>query len=44
MSVTHGIHATVWTGGWSPEQARHAIASTALAGDALVFTRAGLQG
>ena len=36
MSVTHGIHAMVWTGGWSPEQARHAIASSAAAGYDLV--------
>ena len=36
MSVPHGIHAMVWTGGWSPQQARHAIASTAAAGYDLV--------
>jgi D-psicose/D-tagatose/L-ribulose 3-epimerase len=31
-----GVHALVWVGGWSPEQARQAIASTAEAGYDLI--------
>jgi D-psicose/D-tagatose/L-ribulose 3-epimerase len=31
-----GVHALVWVGGWSPEEARHAIASTAEAGYDLI--------
>jgi D-psicose/D-tagatose/L-ribulose 3-epimerase len=31
-----GVHALVWVGGWSPEEARHAIASTAAAGYDLI--------
>jgi len=31
-----GVHALVWTGGWSPEQAEFAIASTAQAGFDLI--------
>jgi D-psicose/D-tagatose/L-ribulose 3-epimerase len=27
-----GVHALVWVGGWTPEESRHAIASTATAG------------
>jgi D-psicose/D-tagatose/L-ribulose 3-epimerase len=27
-----GVHALVWVGGWTPEESRHAIASTAAAG------------
>jgi D-psicose/D-tagatose/L-ribulose 3-epimerase len=27
-----GVHALVWVGGWTPEECRHAIASTAAAG------------
>ncbi|WP_219415680.1 sugar phosphate isomerase/epimerase family protein [Pseudonocardia nigra] len=36
MSITHGVHALVWTGGWSPEEARHAISSSAAAGYDLI--------
>jgi D-psicose/D-tagatose/L-ribulose 3-epimerase len=31
-----GVHALVWVGGWSPAEARHAIASTAEAGYDLI--------
>jgi D-psicose/D-tagatose/L-ribulose 3-epimerase len=31
-----GVHALVWVGGWSPAEARHAIASTAAAGYDLI--------
>ena len=31
-----GVHALVWVGGWSPDEARHAIASTAEAGYDLI--------
>ena len=23
MAITHGVHALVWTGGWTAEEARH---------------------
>jgi D-psicose/D-tagatose/L-ribulose 3-epimerase len=36
MPVTHGVHALVWTGGWSPDEARSAIAATAEAGYDLI--------
>src|SRR3954451_10284112 len=36
MAVTHGIHALVWTGGWSRDEAQRAIASTAEAGYDLI--------
>src|SRR4028118_644346 len=36
MPITHGVPALVWTGGWSPDEARHAIASTAEAGYDLI--------
>src|SRR3954453_23209527 len=36
MAVTHGIHALVWTGGWSRDEARRAVASTAQAGYHLI--------
>ncbi|MGY1624501.1 sugar phosphate isomerase/epimerase family protein [Geodermatophilus sp. SYSU D00965] len=36
MAITHGVHALVWTGGWSPDEARSAIASTAAAGYDLI--------
>jgi D-psicose/D-tagatose/L-ribulose 3-epimerase len=36
MPITHGVHALVWTGGWSPEEARSAIAATAEAGYDLI--------
>jgi D-psicose/D-tagatose/L-ribulose 3-epimerase len=36
MPVTHGVHALVWTGGWSPDEARAAIAATAEAGYDLI--------
>src|SRR4051812_6628597 len=36
MTVIHGVHALVWTGGWSPDEARHAIAATAEAGYGLI--------
>lgn len=31
-----GVHALVWVGGWSPQEARHAVASTAQAGFDLI--------
>ncbi len=31
-----GVHALVWAGGWSPAEARHAVASTAQAGFDLI--------
>jgi D-psicose/D-tagatose/L-ribulose 3-epimerase len=36
MTVVHGVHALVWTGGWSPEEARRAVASSAEAGYDLI--------
>ena len=36
MAITHGVHALVWTGGWSAEEARHAIASSREAGYDLI--------
>jgi D-psicose/D-tagatose/L-ribulose 3-epimerase len=36
MPITHGVHALVWTGGWSPDEARHAISATAEAGYDLI--------
>lgn len=36
MSNVYGVHALVWTGGWSPQEAEHAIASTAAAGYDLI--------
>lgn len=36
MTVTHGVHALVWTGGWSPREARSAIAASAEAGYDLI--------
>lgn len=36
MSNAFGVHALVWTGGWSPEEAELAIASTAAAGYDLI--------
>jgi D-psicose/D-tagatose/L-ribulose 3-epimerase len=36
MPITHGVHALVWTGGWSPDEARRAIAATAEAGYDLI--------
>jgi D-psicose/D-tagatose/L-ribulose 3-epimerase len=36
MPVTHGVHALVWTGGWTPDQARHAISRSAEAGYDLI--------
>ena len=36
MSNVFGVHALVWTGGWSPEEAEHAISSTAAAGYDLI--------
>ena len=36
MAVTHGVHALVWTGGWSRDEARRAIASSAEAGYDLI--------
>jgi D-psicose/D-tagatose/L-ribulose 3-epimerase len=36
MAVTHGVHALVWTGGWSPDEARHAISASAEAGYDLI--------
>src|SRR3954447_5891525 len=36
MPITHGVHALVWTGGWSPDEARSAIAATAEAGYDLI--------
>lgn len=36
MSNALGVHALVWTGGWSPDEAEFAIASTAAAGYDLI--------
>ena len=36
MSNAFGVHALVWTGGWSPAEAEHAISSTAAAGYDLI--------
>lgn len=36
MTNPFGVHALVWTGGWSPADAEHAIASTAKAGFDLI--------
>ncbi|MCZ2815546.1 sugar phosphate isomerase/epimerase family protein [Modestobacter sp. VKM Ac-2984] len=36
MTVTHGVHALVWTGSWTREEARRAIAATAEAGYDLI--------
>ena len=36
MPITYGVHALVWTGGWSPDEARRAIAATAAAGYDLI--------
>lgn len=36
MSITYGVHALVWTGGWSPPEARRAIAASAAAGYDLI--------
>jgi D-psicose/D-tagatose/L-ribulose 3-epimerase len=36
MAITHGVHALVWTGGWTAEEARHAIASSREAGYDLI--------
>ena len=36
MTITHGVHALVWTGGWSPEEARQAIASSREGGYELI--------
>jgi D-psicose/D-tagatose/L-ribulose 3-epimerase len=36
MSNAFGVHALVWTGGWSPEEAELAISSTAAAGYDLI--------
>src|SRR3712207_5976792 len=36
MAITHGVHALVWTGGWTAEEARHAIASSREAGFDLI--------
>jgi D-psicose/D-tagatose/L-ribulose 3-epimerase len=36
MAVTHGVHALVWTGGWSRDEAERAIAATAEAGYDLI--------
>lgn len=36
MSNAFGVHALVWTGGWSPAEAEHAIAATAAAGYDLI--------
>jgi len=36
VSNPFGVHALVWTGGWSPEEAEHAISSTAAAGYDLI--------
>jgi D-psicose/D-tagatose/L-ribulose 3-epimerase len=36
VPITHGVHALVWTGGWSPDEARHAITATAEAGYDLI--------
>jgi len=36
VAITHGVHALVWTGGWSPDEARRAVAATAEAGYDLI--------
>ncbi|WP_432501280.1 sugar phosphate isomerase/epimerase family protein [Kineococcus arenarius] len=36
MSTTHGVHALVWTGGWSEAEARAAISATAETGYDLI--------
>ena len=36
MSITYGVHALVWTGGWSPPEARRAVAASAAAGYDLI--------
>ncbi|WP_432547167.1 sugar phosphate isomerase/epimerase family protein [Kineococcus sp. SYSU DK004] len=36
MSITYGVHALVWTGGWSEHEARAALEATAEAGYDLV--------
>ncbi|WP_369068469.1 sugar phosphate isomerase/epimerase family protein [Kineococcus terrestris] len=36
MSITYGVHALVWTGGWSEREARAALEATAEAGYDLV--------
>jgi len=36
VPITHGVHALVWTGGWSPDEARRAITATAEAGYDLI--------
>lgn len=36
MTVTHGVHALVWTGSWTREEARRAVAATAEAGYDLI--------
>ena len=36
MGITYGVHALVWTGGWSPQEARRAVAATAAAGYDLI--------
>jgi len=36
VSNAFGVHANVWTGGWSPPEAEHAISSTAAAGYDLI--------
>ena len=36
MSNTFGVHAMVWTGGWTPDEAEHAISSSAAAGYELI--------
>jgi D-psicose/D-tagatose/L-ribulose 3-epimerase len=36
MPITHGVHALVWTGGWSPDEARRAVSASAEAGYDLI--------
>jgi D-psicose/D-tagatose/L-ribulose 3-epimerase len=36
MTITHGVHALVWTGGWTPDEARRAVAASAEAGYDLI--------
>ena len=36
MNITYGVHALVWTGGWSPEEARRAVSASAAAGYDLI--------
>jgi D-psicose/D-tagatose/L-ribulose 3-epimerase len=36
MAITHGVHALVWTGSWTAEEARRAIASSRDAGYDLI--------